>query len=153
MDQTIKPKNLKLQRTSSFEPFYNDNKCTWKARMFPRARQCHVYILFCSGVVFCSCLPTFLFTYVTMVPWGNEMLRCMPYFLHPCECLLHFEAAAVFTAGAFILPGRYVISAGDVSWDSLGWITHVCQSVGTQGRSQSVIGRSVSFPQGTMLHT
>ncbi len=44
----------------------------------------------------------------------------------PCERLLHFEAAAVITAGAFILPGRYVISAGDVSRDSLGWITHVC---------------------------
>ncbi len=38
----------------------------------------------------------------------------MPYFLHPCERSFHFEAAAVFTAGAFILPGHYVISAGDV---------------------------------------
>ncbi len=54
-------------------------------------------------------------TYVTMVPRGNETLRRMLYFLHPCERFLHFEAAAVSTAGAFILPGRYVISAGDVS--------------------------------------
>ncbi len=66
------------------------------------------------------------------------MLRRMPYFLHPCEHFLHFEAAADSTAGAFILPGRYVISAGDVSRDSLGRITHDFQRVGTQGRSQSV---------------
>ncbi len=56
------------------------------------------------------------------------------------------EFAAVITAGDFILPGRYIISAGDVSRDSLGriWITHVCQSVGIQGRSQSVFRCSSS---------
>ncbi len=92
-------------------------------------------------------------TYVTMVPRGNETLRRMPYFLHPCERFLHFEAAAVSTAGAFILPGRYIISAGDVSRDSLGRITHVFQSVGTQRRSQSVFdaaSRSLGEP---WLHT
>ncbi len=42
-------------------------------------------------------------------------MRLMPNLLHSCERLLHFEAAAVFSKGAFILPGRYVISAVDVS--------------------------------------
>ncbi len=63
----------------------------------------------------------------------------LPYFLHPCERLLPFEAATIFNAGAFILPGRYIISADDVSRDSLRRSTHICQSVGTQGYSQSVL--------------
>ncbi len=37
------------------------------------------------------------------------------------RALTSLEAAAAFTAGAFILPGSYIISAGDVSGDFLGW--------------------------------
>ncbi len=36
------------------------------------------------------------------------------------RALTSLETVAAVTAGAFILPGRYVISAGDVSGDSLG---------------------------------
>ncbi len=85
----------------------------------------------------------------------NETLRCIPYFLYSCERLLHFEAAAVITAGAFILPGRYVISAGDDSRDYLGRITHrgvpdvssdvASRSLGNHGYIRN-LGRSYSPP-------
>ncbi len=53
------------------------------------------------------------------------MLCRMSYFLHPCERLLHFEAATVWQVLLYFL----VVTSCDVSRDSLGWIIHVCQSV------------------------
>ncbi len=48
---------------------------------------------------------------------NNSKLFCVNY-----KALTEQQkAAATFTTGAFILPGLYVITAGDVSGDSLGW--------------------------------
>ncbi len=93
-----------------------------------------------------------------MVAWALSFPKCflmqlefpkgnaMPHFMHPCERFLHYEAAAVSIAGAFILPGRYVSSASEVSQD------YTCVSErGNTGWSQSVFQRSVLFPLGTNL--
>ncbi len=91
-------------------------------------------------------------TYVTMVPRGNETLRRMPYFLHPCERLASTsqKLTLLVFGWAFKLSGLYVTPPVTFR-HSVGLITYMFQSVGTQGRSPKRFRRSVSFPRGTMV--
>ncbi len=60
------------------------------------------------------------------------------------------EADAGSTARAFMLPGR--LRHPPVTFHpSVGQITHVFRARSHWGRSQSISGRSVSFPRGTRV--
>ncbi len=56
--------------------------------------------------------------------------------------------AIVSHTGAFILPGCYVISTGDISRDSLGWITHVSErgNTGSLPKHSDAASRSLWEP-------
>ncbi len=56
-------------------------------------------------------------THVTLISLRERDAASQAMLPTSLRALTSLEAAA---AGAFILPGRYVISAGDISGDSLG---------------------------------
>ncbi len=83
-------------------------------------------------------------TYVTLVPWGNEMLRRRPYFLHPCGRLLHSKLPLPLPQVLFyflVATSSPPVTSAGIPLDE---ITDIFQSVRTNRRSQSV-QRSFSY--------
>ncbi len=80
----------------------------------------------------------------------------LPYFLHPCERHASTYQKLTLLVSYALLCSLVSTSPSTLRRNmtfrhSVGLISHVIQSVGTKGRSQSVFRHSVSFPRGTMV--
>ncbi len=78
-------------------------------------------------------------TYATMVPRGTR--RCVSCLTCCIPVSAYFTLKLQLSSAKVLLYSLVVTSSPLLTSarDSLGWITHECQSIGTQGHSQSAI--------------
>ncbi len=113
----------------------------WRGHIVPKA----------FDAVWSSRKGTSQVTYVTLVPWGNEMLSRRPYFLLHCGRLLHLKLPPpswqVLFLNFLVATSSPPVTSAGIPLDE---ITYIFQSVRTNRQSQSV-RRSISFPQDTYV--